>query len=81
MAKDDLHFRLRIPEGLKGKLKAVAIANERSLTAEINARLEMSFLFEDVRDHADLDDIDLVDVLADMERLKQKVVRLRRLPK
>jgi hypothetical protein len=78
MTRDDLHFRLRIPEGLKSRLKKVAFANERSLTAEINARLEMSFMIDAVGENVDPDDVDLIDMLADMERLKQKLVRLRR---
>lgn len=43
MPKDDLHFRLRIPDRLKAMVEAAAAANHRSMTAEILARLEKSF--------------------------------------
>lgn len=44
MAREDLHFRLRIPENLKEKVSAAAVKNDRSMTAEIVDRLERSFL-------------------------------------
>lgn len=47
MARDDLHFRLRIPEGLKELVEKSADANRRSMTAEIVARLERSFDLDD----------------------------------
>lgn len=43
MARDDLHFRLRIPEELKNKIEVAAQENRRSMTAEIVHRLEESF--------------------------------------
>lgn len=43
MAREDLHFRLRIPEELKAKVEDSALDNHRSMTAEIIARLESSF--------------------------------------
>lgn len=43
MARDDLHFRLRIPEELKKKVEEAASKNQRSMTAEIIDRLEHSF--------------------------------------
>ncbi|ASY68865.1 Arc family DNA-binding protein [Sinorhizobium fredii] len=43
MAREDLHFRLRIPEGLKDRIEEAAAANNRSMTAEIIDRLETSF--------------------------------------
>lgn len=43
MAREDLHFRLRIPEDLKNKIQAEAERNHRSMTAEILARLETTF--------------------------------------
>jgi plasmid maintenance system antidote protein VapI len=43
MAREDLHFRLRIPEELKTKIEGAAQANRRSMTAEIIDRLETSF--------------------------------------
>jgi len=48
MAREDLHFRLRIPEELKSKVEEAAASNHRSMTAEIVARLEQSF--NDVND-------------------------------
>lgn len=43
MSRDDLHFRLRIPEDLKKKVEISARENHRSMTAEIIARLEATF--------------------------------------
>ncbi|WLS07530.1 Arc family DNA-binding protein [Shinella sumterensis] len=43
MAREDLHFRLRIPEGLKNKVEEAADRNGRSMTAEMVDRLELSF--------------------------------------
>lgn len=43
MAREDLHFRLRIPEELKKAVEEAADANRRSMTAEIVSRLEQSF--------------------------------------
>lgn len=43
MAREDLHFRLRIPEDLKSRIEKSAEENHRSMTAEIVARLEESF--------------------------------------
>ncbi|MGB3389183.1 MAG: Arc family DNA-binding protein, partial [Pseudaminobacter sp.] len=34
MAREDLHFRLRIPEDLKQKVEKAAADNHRSMTAE-----------------------------------------------
>ncbi|MER9169851.1 Arc family DNA-binding protein [Mesorhizobium australicum] len=42
MAREDLHFRLRIPEDLKKRLEAHADLNNRSMTAEIVVRLTES---------------------------------------
>ncbi|WP_018688704.1 Arc family DNA-binding protein [Ahrensia kielensis] len=43
MAREDLHFRLRIPEELKKLVEDEAKTNNRSMTAEIIARLQNSF--------------------------------------
>lgn len=48
MSREDLHFRLRIPEHLKAMIKDAAYSNGRSMTAEIVARL--SGISEDLRD-------------------------------
>lgn len=53
MAKDDLYFRLRIPDELKAKVQESANGNHRSMTAEIIARLESSFEFDEMKIHAD----------------------------
>jgi hypothetical protein len=47
MAREDLHFRLRIPEDLKKRIEVAADENRRSMTAEIVARLKWSFEFEE----------------------------------
>lgn len=44
MAREDLHFRLRIPEELKRKIEAAAEAHGQSMTAEIVSRLDDSFM-------------------------------------
>lgn len=46
MAREDLHFRLRIPETLKVGIERAAAKNKRSMTAEIIDRLETSFAFD-----------------------------------
>ena len=46
MARDDPHFRLRIPEDLKALIEQSAAKNNRSMTAEIVSRLERSFDIE-----------------------------------
>ncbi|MGN6537670.1 MAG: Arc family DNA-binding protein [Mesorhizobium sp.] len=43
MAREDQHFRLRIPDALKTEVEAAAERNRRSMTAEIVARLAASF--------------------------------------
>lgn len=48
MAREDLHFRLRIPEELKQRIEAHAELNHRSMTAEIVSRLTDS-LNDDAR--------------------------------
>ena len=47
MSRDDLHFRLRLPESLKQRIEAAAAANNRSMTAEIVSRIEHSFQVAD----------------------------------
>jgi hypothetical protein len=73
MAKDDLYFRLRIAEGLKQQIAAAARANDRSMTAEIIARLTASFSSDDL----DPNDTELIDIVADFERLKRRVIKSR----
>lgn len=40
---DDAHFRLRVPQALKERIEKAAAAGNRSLNAEIVARLEETF--------------------------------------
>ncbi|MDQ0512710.1 Arc family DNA-binding protein [Ancylobacter amanitiformis] len=42
MAKDDPHFRLRIPPSLKAQIEWEAKLNDRSINAEIISRIESS---------------------------------------
>ncbi|QOG06551.1 Arc family DNA-binding protein [Aureimonas sp. OT7] len=44
MSRDDLHFRLRIPEDLKTMIASEADSAGRSMTAEIVERLRRSFV-------------------------------------
>lgn len=39
MSKDDLFFRIRLPEALKNEIQRLAVGNHRSANAEIVARL------------------------------------------
>lgn len=48
MAREDPHFRLRIPEDLKLRVERAAHTNRRSINAEIIARLEQSFPAEPI---------------------------------
>lgn len=75
MARQDLHFKLRIPEDLKRRIAAASRANERSMTAEIVARLETSFVTDPAPTEAP--DAELSDILSDIERLKLKLIRLK----
>ena len=43
MSRDDLHFRLRIPEELKARVETAARQNKRSMTAEIIHALEQAY--------------------------------------
>jgi hypothetical protein len=71
--KDDLHFRLRISEKLKQQIAAAALANDRSMTAEMIARLSASFAPDDLDPH----DPELVDIISDVDRLRRKIIASR----
>ena len=43
MAREDPHFRLRLPEELHDRVRIAAAINRRSITAEVVARLQDSF--------------------------------------
>ena len=77
MTKEVLYFRLRIPEELKRRISASSRFNQRSMNAEIIARLEASYALGDAP-AIDLTDEELVDVLSDVERLKLKLIKLRK---
>lgn len=62
MARDDPHFRLRIPPALKARIEEAAHANGNSLNAEIVARLEASF--------------DLAEMTADLQAHTQKTLEV-----
>jgi hypothetical protein len=48
MAKDDPQFNLRMSADLRKKVTIAARENNRSVTAEINARLESTFSAEEI---------------------------------
>lgn len=63
MARDDPHFRLRVPPDLKAQIEAAARANGQSINAEIVRRLAESF-----RPEAD-EETDIDDLVAQYDRL------------
>lgn len=77
MAREDLHFRLRIPEDLKAKVQEAANQSHRSMTAEIISRLEQSFTFDKRVGDLELDTETIDDILANaiarIETLEAKV--------
>ena len=77
MARTDEYFRLRISENLKRRVYEAAIINQRSMTAEIVARLEASFLLVDTEGEGPIDP-EVAEILSDFERLKARVIRLAR---
>lgn len=71
MAREDLHFRLRIPEALKAKIEAAASENHRSMTAEIIDRLELTFDAEKIRPDATT----MQRALADAARIAEQAAK------
>lgn len=67
MARNDPEFRLRLPEGLKTKIEEMAKNSQRSINAEIVARLEQSF---------SISQFDPERVAKDIEDLLKRVSRL-----
>jgi len=47
MARDDPKFMLRLPDGMREKIAVEAKENGRSMNAEIVARLERSFSYDE----------------------------------
>jgi hypothetical protein len=43
VARTDSHFRLRVPDPLRDRIKAVSAQNRRSMNAEIIVQLERAF--------------------------------------
>ena len=43
MTSEDQQINLRVPDGMRDRLKSIAAGNKRSLNSEIIARLEASF--------------------------------------
>ena len=75
MAREDLHFRLRIPDSLKKRLQLAGALKGRSITAEIVFRLESSFAEEDLAAIGkDPEDAELLSIIADLDDLKLKIV-------
>lgn len=74
MAREDLHFRLRIPELLKAKIETAAAKNRRSMTAEIVERLERSVVSGPLP--GDLSVNDLSDLLFAVDQVHQAVKSL-----
>ena len=69
-------FHLRMTPEIKAALERAAAMNERSMNAEILARLEGSFLIGMVPG-ADPKDTEMLDVLNEIEQIKSKIVKLR----
>ncbi|MGO6998992.1 Arc family DNA-binding protein [Rhizobium leguminosarum] len=78
MAQDDLYFRLRIPADLKDRIKAAAVDNHRSITAEIISLLERSFPDLSHKGTSKDGGANLIaEILADVDQLKAKLQGLR----
>ena len=60
----DAQFKIRLPHDLKDKIRASADKNNRTMTADIVARLEQSF--EKSSDQNDM----LVQILSEIQSLK-----------
>ena len=73
----DPQFKLRMTPEIKAAIARAASQNNRSMNAEILARLQSSFLSGSSM-QADPNDIELIDVLNEIEQLKLKVTNLRR---
>lgn len=70
MARDDLQFRLRIPETLKAQIEKSAAENNRSMTAEIVSRLERSY---DIDENIPEINDSIVDLLRRMEKVEERL--------
>jgi hypothetical protein len=73
MTREDPPLRIRLPEGLKTQIQALAVVNRRSMNAEIVSRLEKSLLDEPTTDGP----IDLVQVVKDtLEDHEERLAKL-----
>lgn len=70
-------FKLRMTPEIKAAIERAAALNNRSINAEILARLEASFLTGAVHD-VDPADVETLDILDELEELKSKVAKLRK---
>ena len=79
MAEDQtkLQFRIRMTPEIKGAIVAAAARNNRSINAEILARLEGSFHADRLLG-IDQQDMDIIDILEELDQLKSKVAKLRK---
>lgn len=68
MSREDLHFRLRIPENLKKQVEAASTENKRSMTAEIIHRLEQSFAKKPSIEEMDAANKRLIDVMKQADK-------------
>lgn len=75
----DPQFKLRMTPEIKAAIERAAALNGRSMNAEILARLEGSFLTGMIPS-ADPKDVEMLEVLSEIERLKSKIVKLREQP-
>jgi len=68
MKSEDAHFRLRLPIGLHKQLYQSAEKNDRSINAEIVARLRKSF---------DWEQYDLPTMSADIQSMQSEISELK----
>lgn len=71
MAREDSHFRLRIPEALKAQIEKSAAEANRSMTAEIISRLERSYDIEPEWNKT-IDDVE--DLLRRVEKIEDALM-------
>lgn len=78
MSSEPLFFRLRLPERVKDQIEAAALENNRSMNAEVLARLERSFSMDETTLESRVDDLELIgrDMDKRFDRLESNVARL-----
>ncbi|RVJ69767.1 Arc family DNA-binding protein [Sinorhizobium meliloti] len=75
--RDQNKFIVRLPEGMRDRIKAAAERNNRSMNAEIVATLEM--MYPDRAEVAEptigqIDEDQLLKILDDVDRLRQRLL-------